>query len=157
MGETKGGTTVSVYDYEYICAYCGKKFSGRKQINRRFCSTECKNAANKEAIPGKRLSVTEPVVPPQKCKKCVHGAVAIDNVWPICNYIFDTGKSRVQMHPEGLTAQCREFAPKAGRSRRAPLTVKGRTIEPSFDDSSKNRDADDLRKIQKKIKAYCLE
>lgn len=149
---------MSTYDYEYICAYCGKKFSGRKRVNRKYCSTECQRIAYGAAQRKPSRNMTEPIVPASKCRKCLYGASSTAD-YPGCSYLFATGESRVKLHPEGLTAKCEEYIPRRGKKLRVGISINGGGSALPFvvDAESGTRDANDLRKIQEKIKAYCLE
>lgn len=107
--------------YEYHCIRCGKHV--RKDVNRRYtpkyCGPECCREAQREMQRERDRTLREsrtpiqarPLVPYRICKKCRWGRIHNkDNM--SCTYLEHHDHTRTSLHPEGLTADCKEFEPK---------------------------------------------
>lgn len=100
--------------YEFTCAGCGKKTSVAYRCGGppKYCSVECREAAQKERDRKARKRFTQPPVPYRVCKKCRWGRCTNNSTSLLCTYSEYHDTSRTALHPEGLTADCKEFEPK---------------------------------------------
>lgn len=127
--------------HEFDCAWCGKHvviedYRGQPP---KYCSVKCrkdisamKKREHRErerlkqqycytAAPDKKQERTP--VPISKCVKCAYSLLVGCEI--CCDYWEITGNSRVAMHPEGLTADCREFKPRKRARIRVPAAGRG--------------------------------
>lgn len=115
--------------YKHTCEYCGGSYEN-KDPKSRFCCRDCygkavssgqlKRSPQKPHINHKgtvkasaivRASDShKTLVDPKKCSKCRYRAFA--DIGYHCGYLSITGRSRLAMHPEGLTKDCQEFEPR---------------------------------------------
>jgi hypothetical protein len=124
--------------YEFICLGCGKKIvlPAKHGIGQKYCSKECYNKYISEqrklqrkeralvaAAKAVASDTNKPLVNVKKCAKCVYGFHDNGQTWH-CGYLFKTGRTRTAQHPEGLTAECQEFAPRK-RERKRKCEEKG--------------------------------
>lgn len=106
--------------YEYNCARCGKPV--RKEFSRRYapkyCGPECCREAQKErerALRETRKPLRPlPLVPYKTCKKCRWGRIHNKENMS-CTYMEHHDHTRTSLHPEGMTADCKEFEPRRSR------------------------------------------
>lgn len=118
----------------YTCQNCGKEntiMQGGSSA-RKFCNRECQKEyyRKKEAVAAVARVVAsdkrKPLVDPKKhCTRCRWSISIQHGGGRHCGYMFITGKSRVAMHPEGLTSECQEFEPRQRKHRyQAPIRIK---------------------------------
>ena len=129
--------------YEFDCAWCGKhafvsKYRGQPP---KYCSDQCrrdsaaakKREHRKRADHSKQNGTSKPkhpglehdgiLVPVMKCAKCRYSQLV--GRFLVCGYFEFTGQTRTSRHPEGLTADCREFKPLARARKKVPIKVNG--------------------------------
>lgn len=147
------------------CEYCGQYVELDCGPQRIYCSDACRYAMlNKQkmerraaaAKAKKNRALTEPPCNPKQCQKCLYGGYLFPD-YRGCNYIFVTGKSRVQLHPEGLGPDCKEFEPRRGRSLRANFSLDGGETTYVQYNSGPEKELDDLRRLKRKILVYAKE
>jgi hypothetical protein len=119
--------------YEVICKYCGAKkvYPHHGRYPTTFCNKECSDAYDAKVRRERRAAAREKrnvssqsqtPVPLERCQKCKYGSKIG------CNYMLETGKSRVAMHlgekhPKILPADCKEFEPRPRQRRNKLGTV----------------------------------
>lgn len=106
-----------------ICPNCGKEFPLDEKngtVARKYCSMKCrKEYAEKKAERQKLLRKTQrlsdTLVPQERCRTCRYA----QKCGPLyhCGYFLQLDTTRTALHPEGLTADCKEYEPK-GRTRK---------------------------------------
>lgn len=120
--------------YEFTCANCGKTqiLTFREgRCSKKFCNTECMkeywekkrqaDADEAKAARAERTKQKRKIVPKSKCRQCKYSSLNRDDT--ICCYFELAGHSRLSLHPEGLNANCQEFAPRTKKRNKA-LSVK---------------------------------
>lgn len=127
--------------HEFDCAWCGKHVVMKDYRGQppKYCSEKCRRDVSaikkREHRERERLKhlycyTAPPVqtqdltpVPITKCVKCAYSLLVGREI--CCDYWEATGNSRVAMHTEGLTADCREFKPRARSRKKIPIKVNG--------------------------------
>lgn len=117
--------------YEFDCAYCGKHvvMEHDRGQRKKYCSKKCSSAMWEELHRGRKkgqkdkVTLSYPLVPVRQCAKCRYGLLVGSDI--CCAYFEIAGQTRTSLHPEGLTAECQEFKPRAMERKKIPLTVKG--------------------------------
>lgn len=119
---------------KYTCLNCGTEnpiMQGGSSA-RKFCNRDCQKAycRKKEAAAAAAKVVAsdkrKPLVDPKKrCSRCKWAVSIGHGGGRHCGYMLITGKSRVAMHPEGLTPECQEFEQRQRKHRyQAPFRIK---------------------------------
>lgn len=113
--------------YEYDCLNCGKHhiIPASSSAEPKFCDRECWRQYNKKKLDAaekakeearkKRKTRMSGIVPQKMCRKCRYGMEVGGIIG--CDYVFQTGQSRVFLHPDGIPSKCEEYKPRA-RARR---------------------------------------
>lgn len=132
--------TKTMAAYEFDCAVCRKHvvipdFRGQPP---KYCSVTCRKAGDairrrerrllekqkkSNFVLAEQVQNDHPLVPVQKCAKCRYSQLV--GQFLCCGYFEFSGQTRTSLHPEGLTAECQEFKPRARERKKIPLTVKG--------------------------------
>lgn len=106
---------------EHHCPACGAILFYRSGKFKKFCNSKCKadyyekKRQEKAEKAAEAAKLRVPLVPESQCKKCKYGLLFGERCG--CGYMFATGQPRLLLHPEGLSAECKEFEP---RKRKRP-------------------------------------
>ena len=127
--------------YEFDCAWCGKhafvsKYRGQPP---KYCSDHCRRESDNYRKRERRKNEKKKnpsywmgnpdseqntaLVPILKCAKCRYSQLV--GQFLVCGYFEFTGQTRTIRHPDGLTADCREFMPRARARKKVPIKVNG--------------------------------
>lgn len=105
---------------EFACAMCGARVKLETNYirKRKYCSRECCIEAQRQKELQKRKHraiLSEPLVPVKVCGRCKWSWVVREGVYG-CAYAEANEHTRNFLHPEGLTAECKEFEPRKIRN-----------------------------------------
>lgn len=146
---------------QLTCMQCGRQFS-ISDSKRIYCSDECRVAAReaRKKRPAKQWTFrrkptySRPPVSTKKCLACIYGG-NFGGDTPYCRYYSVTGTTRTFLHPEGLTAECKEYEPKNGRHLRVNFALDGGDTSSIREDiEQEDEDQVYLDRLRQKIAAY---
>lgn len=147
--------------YEFNCARCGEKQSVEYTFggHPKYCSS-CRSIAYRENknIRGKNgegiSNYYSPLVDLRKCGRCCYSQGG-GKTGTICMYFELTGHSRTFLHPEGLTADCKEYTVRSGGRQSLRKPIKLRKEPDGAPTEGKRTELDpDFVRLQKKIRGY---
>ena len=116
--------------YTHQCPNCGKEIyaakNGKMNI---FCNQQChveygakkRKAKEEKAAEQARLRAT--LVPETLCRKCEYGFCFWTNHYA-CAHFEIRDKTRLSLHPEGLSADCKEFTPRKRKRKGRGISVR---------------------------------